>query len=170
MKPIKKTVKPVDIFDVANYFISLSQKTEIDKGVYEGITHLKLQKLLYFAQAAYLSIYDTELFENEIQAWDFGPVIPVIYQKYKTFGNSLLDLPTDYTNSLSKEITYFLDGIWEMFAKYSAVELINITHEHKPWKVAFKAGMNNIIEKSAMQEYYKNIFEFQEDEFDKAKA
>lgn len=55
--------------DIANYFINLSLEQKIDDDLPEGITHLKLQKILYFAQAAYLSLYDKPLFEEEIYAW-----------------------------------------------------------------------------------------------------
>jgi uncharacterized phage-associated protein len=158
------TEKKYNVFDYANYFISLSLKQTIDDNAVEGITHLKLQKILYFAQAAHLAIHDTSLFDEEIQAWKYGPVIPVIYDSYKTFGNSNLALPEEYSNDFDKETVKFLDGIWELFSKYSASELISISHNHKPWIDAFKSGTNTVIEQNTLKEYYKNIFEYQDEE------
>ena len=66
-------------FDVANFFINLANET----GSY--ISNLKLQKLVYYAQAWYLALYNDSLFPEDFQAWIHGPVIPVLYAKYKVF-------------------------------------------------------------------------------------
>jgi len=47
------------------------------------ISNLKLQKLLYYAQAWHLVNFDVPLFGDSIEAWDFGPVIPNVYRQYK---------------------------------------------------------------------------------------
>ncbi len=66
-------------FEIADYFIWLANNTG------SFISNLKLQKLVYYAQAWYLAIHDQPLFNEEFEAWIHGPVIPVLYQKYKTF-------------------------------------------------------------------------------------
>jgi uncharacterized phage-associated protein len=33
-----------------------------------------------------MALYGDPLFEEDFQAWIHGPVIPVLYQKYKSFG------------------------------------------------------------------------------------
>ena len=144
--------------DIANYFINLSLEQKIDDDLPEGITHLKLQKILYFAQAAYLSLYDKPLFEEEIYAWKYGPVVKSIYNSYKKKKNQVLKLPNNYKNNFNNELIRFLNGIWELFSKYSASELINITHSHKPWQEAYSKGENTIIQKETLKKYYKGIF------------
>lgn len=155
-----------NIFDVVNFFINLSLDRDnfIDDNIAEGITHLKLQKLLYFAQAAHLSICNGSLFNDEIEAWRFGPVISSVYHRYKNKGNRILKLPSNYEDSIEDEkIKKFLCGVWELFHKYSTSELISITHNHKPWKDYYKEGINEIIPKEVLKEYYKNIFELRND-------
>ena len=51
-----------------------------DRG--ENLTNLKLQKLLYYAQAWYLALYNVALFEEDFQAWVHGPVL---YSQYCRF-------------------------------------------------------------------------------------
>jgi uncharacterized phage-associated protein len=63
---------------IANYFI---QSVDTDSG--DNITHLKLQKLMYFAQAWYLANINKVLFDEDMQAWAHGPVTPSIWHKYK---------------------------------------------------------------------------------------
>ena len=41
----------------------------IDREAGDSITHLKLQKLVYYAQAWFLALNDKPLFEEEMQAW-----------------------------------------------------------------------------------------------------
>ena len=68
--------------DIAIWFILKNnaevlehEATNDDYEVYEGITHLKLQKLLYYAQGVCLAITGNTLFNEEIQAWQHGPVV-----------------------------------------------------------------------------------------------
>ena len=58
--------------DVANYFIA-------NYGGGTEMTNLKLNKLVYFAQAVSLKQYGVPLFSDEIQAWSYGPVEPEVY-------------------------------------------------------------------------------------------
>ncbi len=148
----------VSASDVANYFISLSYKDdEVDVDIHEGITNLKLQKMLYFAQAAHLALHDKELFKDKIEAWKYGPVVPVVYHNFQQYKNQPLPRPLNIPK-FHPEIKVFLDGIWELFDKYSAVELMHITHQHKPWKVAYRKGENKEITLQALRDYYKGIF------------
>lgn len=67
-------------YNVADFFIHLANET----GSY--ISNLKLQKLVYYAQAWHLAIYATPLFEEDFEAWVHSPVIPALYREYKSFG------------------------------------------------------------------------------------
>ena len=70
--------------NVAKYLIYLaSQEFVGDNKEREGITNLKLQKVLYFVQAYYLAKLNRPLFPDNIEAWEYGPVIPSVYRKYK---------------------------------------------------------------------------------------
>ena len=70
--------------DVAGYFLMKQRSDE----VIEPLTHLKIQKLCYYAQGFALAILDKPLFFEDIEHWKHGPVIPTLYQKYKSYGAS----------------------------------------------------------------------------------
>ncbi|MDD4358754.1 MAG: DUF4065 domain-containing protein [Candidatus Pacebacteria bacterium] len=154
----------IDVFDVANYFIHLSLKNKVDDdGTVEGITHLKLQKILYFAQCAYLSLYNKPLFDDEIKAWQYGPVISSIYDKYKVQENKILQKDKNFNeNTLDEDIKDFLDDIWNYFSKFSTTELVNITHMHAPWKNAYTGDKDSVIENEVLRQYYKGIFKLED--------
>ena len=57
-----------NVRDIANWFLS-----------HDSMTHKKVQKLCYYAQAWYCALYDgSPLFSDEIQAWVHGPCNPLI--------------------------------------------------------------------------------------------
>lgn len=55
------------------------------KAKQDFITNLKLQKLLYYSQAWHLAIYDEPLFQDRIEAWVHGPVVPSVFREYRSF-------------------------------------------------------------------------------------
>ena len=63
--------------DVAEYFLALANETG------GTITNLKLQKLVYYAQAWHLANFDKPLFDAKFEAWVHGPVIPGLYEEYR---------------------------------------------------------------------------------------
>ncbi|HUZ03805.1 MAG TPA: type II toxin-antitoxin system antitoxin SocA domain-containing protein, partial [Acidobacteriaceae bacterium] len=63
-------MKHTSASDIAKYFIASFQKKN------KAISNLKLQKLLYYAQAWHLALYGSPLFSDSIEAWVHGPVVP----------------------------------------------------------------------------------------------
>jgi len=143
--------------DIACFFINLANKKVIDEeNLTEGITNLKLQKLLYFAQAAHCAIFHKPLFSEQILAWQYGPVVEEVYQEYKKYRNLPIPKPND-EKEIDQETQFFLENIWNIFGKYSTAELVNISHSHKPWMDAYQNKTKNIAI-NVLEEYYKNYF------------
>lgn len=148
-------------FDIANYFIWLANETG------SFISNLKLQKLVYYAQAWYLALYQTPLFEEDFQAWIHGPAIPELYQKYQDFRwKPILE---DVTPELPPDIFKFLDEVAEEYFACDGYELERMTHAEDPWNQAREnlqpdEPSNAIIEKEWMKEYYASrVEEVEED-------
>lgn len=145
---------------IASYFIYKANEKEIDKWLTEWISHLKLQKVLYFAQVTFLCIKWKSLFKEKILAWKYWPVVEEIYNIYsrsrKKWNTPLLKkdatmIDFEKISSLDAEL---LDKIWDEFGKYSAMELVDITHAHKPWK---ETPSWDIITKETLKDYYKPL-------------
>lgn len=146
--------KTVTALDIANYFVQVSsQEDEPD------LTNLKLQKLLYFAQGKYLAKFGKPLFSEEIEAWDYGPVVSDVYHQFKHCGNfpiTVFDTPHD-TNNIPKDVAAFLQEIWSEYAKYSAGYLVQETHQAgAPWKKYFSRGLNSVIPKEELKTFFSN--------------
>lgn len=120
------------------------------------ISNLKLQKILYFVQAEFLVTKDQPCFAEEIEAWDFGPVVPIVYQKYKIFGGGNIPVLGKKANPviLSGEDQKLVNGIVDECAQYSASTLVEITHHQTPWIEAYKNGYNRVISKESIKKYF----------------
>ncbi len=126
----------------------------------EEVTHKKLQKLLYYAQAWNLVINKEKLFSEKIEAWVHGPVVPVVYNKFKSFGHNSFVISDDAiipaVNSKSQKV---IDSVWKTYGKYDGNYLEILTHNEDPWKNA-RSGLgdfdssNTVISPKSMKEYY----------------
>ena len=144
---------PYKAENVAKYLIYLASQAFVgDNKEREGITNLKLQKVLYLAQAYYLSKLDRPLFVDDIEAWGYGPVIPVIYRKYKSYKSNPIICEED-KSILEKKDKENIKKIWDAFGGYSASRLVDIVHAHTPWKEA-SISTNKVISHKAIKDYY----------------
>lgn len=118
-----------NIHDVAKCFLYLDDTNEGD-----GISNLKLQKLVYYAQGFFSAIFGKPLFNEEICAWAHGPVVPALYHQYKLFGSDHIPTPTDFDmSSLTQNEFELVEEVFEVFGQFSAWKLRNMTHEEAPW-------------------------------------
>lgn len=88
------------------------------------ITNMKVQKLLYYAQSLHLALYDEPLFEEEIQAWRYGPVCPPAYHFYSKFEAEQLPIPLPESLPIfSPAQKALLEEVWAYFGGYHAYQL-----------------------------------------------
>jgi uncharacterized phage-associated protein len=148
------TKSPYKAEDVANYLIFLASQENQEKER-EGITNLKLQKLLYLAQAYYLVKFNKPLFVENLEAWDYGPVVPEVYQKLKYNGSKTIIIEED-RSKISEDDKEILKKVWGSFGGYSASRLVDIVHSHTPWKEA-NTSVDKVISHKAIKDYYSPL-------------
>lgn len=150
-------------FDVARWFLGENRK-RIENVDYEDsehedveyITNLKLQKLLYYAQGSYLAMFDEPLFEESIEAWRHGPVVPQVYHKYKHFGSNGINEPDeDYNTNFDMKTESLLREVYDTFGIYSAWKLRDMTHQETPWK---ETKINNVIDLGSIKTYFQENY------------
>lgn len=138
---------------IASYFIC-----SIDREAGDSLTHLKLQKLLYYAQAWSMVFFEKTLFEEDFQAWSHGPVLPSIWEKYKKFGHENIETD-DSDHHLPQNIIELLEEIKEVYGEKSAKYLENLSHSEKPWIEArqtlpLEQRSTTAISKKTMRHFY----------------
>jgi uncharacterized phage-associated protein len=140
-------------FEVAKYIIKSL-----------AVDNLKLQKLLYYSQAVYLVLHDKEpLFMEDIEAWDYGPVIPPVYHEYKQYGFETIP-PTEEQSALDFEQMRAVDMTLACFGVLSGPALINQTHYEDPWKNAYHPGRpSGIITVEAIYDFFRDNLDFSDE-------
>ena len=157
----------ISSLDIANYLLT---KTKC--------THTKLHKILYFLYADYLVQYGEKLFNDEIYAFHYGPVVKEVFSKYSTLKPDefeLYNLDENVIKLIKKELKDPIEArilitnlgvekinfIDKNFAKYnnaSTQTLIDLTHKpNTPWSKRFdKNHLSNIITDDDIKEFHKN--------------
>jgi uncharacterized phage-associated protein len=135
--------------DIARYFLAQVNEDEGDL-----ISNLKLQKLVYYAQGFHLALFDTPLFNEPIEAWTHGPVVPELYHHYKQYEPGPIELPSDVNFDIySGPKKDFLNEIYNALGQFSAWKLRNMTHAEPPWLDA--SATAGVITHDAMRNYFK---------------
>ena len=130
------------------------------------ITPLALQKLLYYAQAFFFAIFHEILFEDDCQAWAYGPVYPEIYRKYKEYGFNPIEKPMEDLSGdfyrLTDQETSVLDAVVATFGTCSGPVLRDMTHNERPWLDARgdlppEERSEVIIPRKSIEEYFERV-------------
>lgn len=139
------------VFDASAYILSRTGP----------ITHMKLQKLVYYGQAWSLVWDERPLFPERIEAWANGPVCPDLYRAHQ--GEfTVTDEPRGNAAELTRDERETLNVIVRKYGGKSANWLSDLTHREDPWRDA-RAGLsdgmrsNRPITHAAMAEYYGNL-------------
>ena len=144
--------------DVAKLFIDIAEKqAENEQG--DGMSNLKLQKLLYFAQGWYMARYDEPLFDAPMEAWRLGPVVPSVYAEYQHFGrNPIHDVPPVDSAFTRQEFDFLMDIVREYW-RYSASALIDMAHEQgTPWAKVYQKDVPHIpLTQEALKDYFRGL-------------
>lgn len=138
-------------FDVASYILKKC----------EQMPTVKLQKLVYYCQAWSLVWDDTPLFEEEIQAWANGPVIPALYKAHKG-KYQIMNIPEGDERNLNQNQKESIEIVLQYCGHYSSQTLSDATRREYPWKNA-RNGLpylergDNVISWNSMAEYYTSL-------------
>ena len=146
----KHKPRAYDVLDVARYIINYSYEKDY------LVSNLSLQKLLYFVQAYFLILPDRKapLFDDKIEAWDFGPVVPKAYNEYRQFGGTSIPYIKSYfitrtgniwdservpykDDCIDEETRKYINDVVDNFSNKSSTYLTKLTQSQAPWRQAY---------------------------------
>lgn len=122
----------------------------------------KLQKLVYYAQAWSLVWDERPLFDERIEAWANGPVVPTLYQAHRgRFTMSEGDIDGD-ADALDQDARETVDAIIDFYGQKTGRWLSELTHQEPPWLEAregLRPGQRGQrpISIDAMADYYGSL-------------
>lgn len=110
------------------------------------VTPMKLQKLLYFVSCEYLHRTGNDLLSENFGVWQYGPVLPSVYDEFKSFrSNPITKFAKDANGDSymyrenSSVLGSVIDSIWNSFKHRNGIELSKITHKDgSGWSTAFQ--------------------------------
>lgn len=133
-----------------------------------GLSILKLQKLLYYAQAWHLVHYDKPLFDGKFQAWIHGPVCRKVYERfnqthmlYSCVTHEDIRPNFNHQTEINKDECSLIDSVLDAYAGLSGVQLEQMTHQEEPWIKAREGYLPSQrceveISEDLMKEFYHN--------------
>jgi len=123
----------------------------------KAISNLKLQKLLYYAQAWHLAFESKPLFGDRIEAWVHGPVVPNVFREYREFKWS--PLMVECTEHPAPDVVQHAQKVLDAYGGFDAPQLERMTHGEDPWREA-RAGLPDDVSSTreisweAMRKYF----------------
>ena len=146
---------PYDSRQIANWFIRRARK---DGG---RMTITKLLKLTYLAHGWSLGLLNRPLIDHHIEAWEFGPVIPVVYHAFRDQSSRNMETVNVYERDdlhLDGRAIRILEQVYQKYSGKTAKRLSNITHvPNGPWdQVITHDGMFGIIDNDLIEDHYKD--------------
>jgi uncharacterized phage-associated protein len=122
---------------------------------------MKLEKLIYYAQAWHLVWEERPLFDERIEAWASGPVAPALYKAHR--GRFYIDAwPKGDPDTLDEGEAESVRAVLDYYGDWTAHQLSELTHREAPWREA-RAGLapgqrgNKEITQAAMVEFYDGL-------------
>lgn len=129
------------------------------------LSNLQMQKILYVAQMFYMGQNNGQLLINAFfEAWDYGPVLPVLYHEFKYFGNRPVAEHSleEYECATDPNQRGFLQETVSTLGRFGASALIAVTHkENGAWRKHYKQGVRGIVipNEDILEEYTQLIKE-----------
>lgn len=141
---------------ISNELIRLSHEAG------KSITNMKLQKLLYLSQGIHLALYDSPLFKDNIEAWEYGPCVPNSHYNFKIYFTG--EIPTDNPYSkinnipLNSNQQELIKRVIKLYGDMSAISLSIFLREGSPWQSVYYDNFNisSEITTSSMKIFFKD--------------
>lgn len=125
------------------------------KGI--SLTHLQLQKLLYFVYGYHLAVFNKPLFPSGFAPWTYGPVSEEAYHFFKRYESNQIP-PNDML--LSQVPTYIgpeenlsVSRVVDTLGNWSVGQLVDLSHT-QPWQDAFNSRSPR-IDDGTIQKYFR---------------
>lgn len=141
----------VAALDLAKYIVHKANDMN------ESITHLKLQKILYYVAGVFAGALNKYAFSDSIEAWQYGPVVRNVYIEFCSWGSLPLICDESIVLNYDAKQKELVDFVVDLKIKMSGRELVNATHQETPWKRhAHNISVKPEISYEELREYFKN--------------
>lgn len=136
---------------IAEYMLALDRDMSGN-----GIDNLKLNTLLYFAQGQALATIGRPLFDDSIEAWNNGPVVPAVYFKYKSKGGKNIRTKKELDLSMDPNIVSIIVDVVSSYDSKPSLHLMHMAGKKgSPYYNAKNKSYNQRLDLDEMKTYFK---------------
>lgn len=127
-----------NVLAVANRFIMLARQDG------RSFNTQQLMKLCIIAQGMHLTIYHKKMFDEKIEAWKLGTVVPKLYKVLKPFRGNPIKEPVKswrfllWDNYLSDAEKAVVQMVYENFGYLDGTTLSMMTNQREIYKQSIK--------------------------------
>lgn len=144
-----------DSATVANEFLELAKAED------KTLTPMQVLKLVYIAHGWSLGLYGVPLIRDEVQAWQYGPVIPSLYERIRRFKSLPVEGPVkaDRQDRLSARAKDLVKQVFDRYGSLPGPALSRITHaKDTPWTLTYRQGtFGLVISNDLIEDYYHRL-------------
>lgn len=121
-------------------------------------TNLQLQKLTYVCHGLSLAHFDRPLIIDDVFAWQYGPVVPSVYFRFKDYGSQVITEVTQSIADLDCESESIISEVVEKLGDLSGPQLVELTHRNgSPWEKVWDGTRHKIIPDVVIRDHYLQI-------------
>src|SRR5690625_3983070 len=123
-----------------------------------SFSNLQLQKLAYICHGISLSRFERPLFIEDVYAWQYGPVVPSIYFRFRDFKSA--PVTEDVADvELDADSQYIVQSVVEKFGYLSPWQLVKLIHrEGSPWYRVWQQRKRSVIPDELIKAHYDEIY------------
>lgn len=125
-----------------------------------GLTPLQLTKLTYIAHGHMLARYMRPLYDEQVQAWPYGPMIPSVYRAVREFGSRFIDIvPGAPVVDFDEREIDIMDRVADSYGCFDGVVLSEAMHHPgTPWQITREEhNENGPISNDLLAHFYSGI-------------
>lgn len=129
--------------DIANYLVERWGRC------YPATIH-KLNRLVYLVQAEAIATTGKPLFEDCIEAWQCGPVVPAVIHAFGEWGGTAITEPIGQAE-VKSDASRLIDSVAEKYGSLSAFDLVSLVRRPGgAWARVYAPGREALIASDAI--------------------
>jgi len=141
---------------VAQYIIDLCARS----GINSSLTPMQVLKLVYLAHGWMLGIHGRPLVSDDIEAWTYGPVIPVLYEAIRRYRSGpVASVEGAVPLSLDQAEQDVIAQVCDIYGRRTGMELSQLTHqEGSPWDQVWSIlGKSGRMSNDIIEQHYRSL-------------
>ena len=143
---------------VANRFLELAAAEG------RSLTPMQVLKLVYIAHGWTLALHGRPLIEQDVEAWQYGPVIPELYNAMRQFKGGAVQGPLSIgwgsrADELDRVEESLVDQVYRLYGGLNGIALSRITHaDNTPWARTYTPGrFGTVIPTDVIADHYQQL-------------